>query len=109
MALGGGFVKISADDVPLNILIWLAIISSTLFLFVIEPNGDNKLQPSDIDEIGHDQSIVQIMEEMGFSNSLFVESQFVGSDEEHIVSKFHNIFWPDAVGVGVRSSGGSIY
>lgn len=60
-------------------------------------------------QLGYDQSVIQLMGEMGCLDSTTVESQFVGEDKAYIVSKFQSIFWPDGARVGVRTPGGSLY
>lgn len=53
-------------------------------------------------ELGYDHSAIQIMGEMGCSNSETAKSQFVNHDKEHIVSKVHGAF-------EVKISEGPIY
>lgn len=48
-------------------------------------------------------------EEMGCSNALTAESQFIADGREQIVAKFQSMYWPNKARVGVRSLGGFIY
>lgn len=61
-----------------------------------------------IRQLGYDQSANQITWEMGCLDTLTAKSQFVGKGGEHILAKFHSIYWPDETTVGVRSPVGSI-
>lgn len=54
-------------------------------------------------------SAIQVIGEMGCSNALTFESQFVGDGREHIVAKFQSMYKPDKARAGLRSPGGSIY
>lgn len=54
-------------------------------------------------QLSYDQLVLQIIVEMGCSDILTAESQFVGEGEEHIVAKFHLMCRPNKARVGVRS------
>lgn len=97
---------ISAD-----LLTWLAIITPTLLPLIIESKaGTANYNPQRVmRQLGYNQSVVQLSEEMGCSDSVTVESQFIGDGKAHMVSKFQKIFWPDRVRIGVRSPDGAIY
>lgn len=56
-------------------------------------------------QLGYAQSAIQITGEMGCSNALTAEFQLVGDGREHIVTKFHSVYWLDKARVGVRSLG----
>lgn len=47
--------------------------------------------------------------EMGCSDSLTVESQFIDQGKENIVAKFYTIYRPNAARIGVRSLVDPIY
>lgn len=78
----------------MGILTWLAIISLTLLpFFTASKDGGYQLQSPAHDPtiwlrpIGH-----QIIEEMGCSDTLTTESDFVGEVKEHIPAEFHPIY-----------------
>lgn len=43
--------------------------------------------------------------EMGCSDLLIVEAQFVREGKKQIVSNYDSIFWPDKARIGVRTPG----
>lgn len=80
--------------VSVELLTWLAIITPTLLPFItaykvrtVSYNPQWVMR-----QLGYDQSAIQLIREMGCSDSLTVESQFVGRSKAHIVSKFQKIF-----------------
>lgn len=87
------------------------VVSPTLLPFItVSKMGSISYNPQQVmRQLGYDQSAIQITGGMGCSDFLTAESQFVGQDKEHIVSKFHTIYWPDVVRVVVRSPAGSTY
>lgn len=86
----------------------LEVISPTLLPFITEGIISYKPQGV-IKQLGYDQPVIQVAGEMGYSNKLIDEAQFVGEVRLHIVAKFQSIFWLDKAKVGVRSFGCSIY
>lgn len=110
MDLGGSRIQVS-NEVPVNVLTWLAFVSPTLLPFIIEDKEGTisyNLQCL-IRQLGYGRLAIQVAGEMGCSNILTAEEQVFGKGMEHIVTKFQSIFWPNKARVGVRSPGGSIY
>lgn len=72
----------------------MAIISLTFLPFITESGtGTISYKPQRVMRLlGYDQFTIQITGEMGCSNSITAESQFIGKGNEQIIPKFQNFF-----------------
>lgn len=87
-------VDVPARVITTELAIWLAIIAPMLLPFIIESKtGVVSYNPQRVmRQLGYDQSAIQIKGEMGYSDSITAESQFISQGRMHIVSKFQKIF-----------------
>lgn len=99
-----------SSEVPTNILIWLAIMSLTLLPFITKSKMRviNYNPQHMIRQLSYDQLAIQITGEVGYSDTLTTESQFVGEGKKDIAVKFDSIYWLNKTRVGV-TLGGCIY
>lgn len=103
----GGSIEVPPNGISMIVLTWSAIISPTLLPLITACKIDKISYNSQRmkRQLGYDKSAVQFTGEMGCSNFVSVESQFVGRDKKLILitSKLHKVFWPDVARVGVRT------
>lgn len=91
------------DEVPVKILTWWPRFLQPCFPFKSETSeGTVSYNPQPVmKQLGYDQSAITVTREMGGSNLLTTEAQFMEEGEEQTVLKYESIFWHDKARMGL--------